>query len=71
MDYDAFDDKDLFWSKKGLEYGDWEAGPNKDGSFTLAGTVQASEVRQEQFFSPIVQEYPVLELRNFSISAYC
>ena len=44
MDYNAFDEKDLFWSKKGLVYGDWESGPNKDGTFTFAGSVQASEV---------------------------
>ena len=44
MDYNAFEEKDLFWSKKGLMYGDWESGPNKDGTFTFEGSVQASEV---------------------------
>ena len=44
MDYNAFEEKDLFWSKKGLEYGDWESGPNKDGTFIFEGSVQASEV---------------------------
>ena len=44
MDYNDFNEKDLFWAKKGIEYGDWESGPDKDGTFSFAGSVPASEV---------------------------
>ena len=44
MDYQDFLEKDLFWAKKGLVYGDWESGPNKDGTFSMAGSIPASEV---------------------------
>ena len=35
----------LFWVEKGLVYGDWESGPNGDGSYTMSGHVEASEVQ--------------------------
>ena len=42
--YNNFDEESLFWAKKGLVYGDWEAGPNGDGSFSLSSSFPASEV---------------------------
>ncbi|KAH3847763.1 putative lipid scramblase CLPTM1 [Dreissena polymorpha] len=37
-----FSEDSLFWAKKGLAYGDWEAGPNGDGTFEHFGTFPAS-----------------------------
>ncbi|KAK3593434.1 hypothetical protein CHS0354_020196 [Potamilus streckersoni] len=43
-DFTDFDNTDtLFWVKKGLVYGDWESGPNGDGSFVQSGQIAASE----------------------------
>jgi len=40
-----FNNKDsLFWTKKGLVYGDWTSGPEGDGSFVKAGQIAASDV---------------------------
>ncbi|KAK7104349.1 putative lipid scramblase CLPTM1 [Littorina saxatilis] len=33
----------LFWIEKGLVYGDWEHGPNGDGSFEKTGQIEATE----------------------------
>jgi hypothetical protein len=45
-DFEDFKNKEaLFWVQKGLTYGDWESGPNGDGSYEISGQVQASEVR--------------------------
>ena len=35
----------LFWVEKGLVYGDWESGPNGDGSYIMSGHIEASEVQ--------------------------
>ena len=35
----------LFWVEKGLVYGDWESGPNGDGSYEKSGQIEASEVQ--------------------------
>ena len=42
---DFKNEKALFWMEKGLVYGDWETGPNSDGSYEKTGQIQASEVR--------------------------
>ena len=39
-----FDDSELFWTKKGLVYGDWESGPDKDGTHVFSGSIPASQV---------------------------
>jgi len=36
----------LIWKQEGLEYGNWEAGPNGDGTFTKSLQVTASEALQ-------------------------
>ena len=44
-EFDDFkNDEALFWMQKGLIYGDWERGPNGDGSFEKSGHISASEV---------------------------
>ena len=41
-----FDNPDkLIWHQKGLKYGTWTDGPDKDGSRTLKTVIEASEVR--------------------------
>ncbi|CAB3400894.1 unnamed protein product [Caenorhabditis bovis] len=37
-------DKDIFWLQKGLRYGDWTSGPNKDGSYVFHKTFQTPDV---------------------------
>ena len=39
-----FTEDTLFWNKKGLVYGDWESGPDSDGTYTYSGKIDASEV---------------------------
>ncbi|XP_052697310.1 putative lipid scramblase CLPTM1 [Crassostrea angulata] len=40
-DFTDFNNEDaLFWSLKGLEYGDWTSGPNGDGSYIKEGKIQ-------------------------------
>lgn len=34
----------LFWLERGLIYGDWEGGPNQDGSFVRHGQIPVTEV---------------------------
>ncbi|WAR19171.1 CLPT1-like protein [Mya arenaria] len=41
-----FSEDSLFWAKKGLMYGDWEAGPNGDGTFEYSGKIPASPTVQ-------------------------
>ncbi|XP_060574557.1 putative lipid scramblase CLPTM1 [Ruditapes philippinarum] len=41
-----FDESELFWAKKGLIYGDWESGPNKDGTHEFSGSIPASKAVQ-------------------------
>ncbi|XP_041352387.1 cleft lip and palate transmembrane protein 1 homolog [Gigantopelta aegis] len=43
---DFKNEQSLFWQKKGLTYGDWNSGPNGDGSFTKFGQIHASEAVQ-------------------------
>ncbi|XP_076464340.1 putative lipid scramblase CLPTM1 [Babylonia areolata] len=46
-DFKDFKNEDaLFWVQKGLVYGDWEHGPNGDGSFEKSGQIEASESMQ-------------------------
>ena len=35
----------LFWHLKNIEYGDWQAGPNHDGSFEIFGFINPTEVK--------------------------
>lgn len=44
----SFDDpKALFWHESNLIYGDWNSGPNGDGSRTFSGQIEASEALQQ------------------------
>lgn len=46
-DFTDFNNEDaLFWSLKGLEYGDWTSGPNGDGSYIKEGKIQTPPVRK-------------------------
>ena len=36
----------LIWTKKGLVYGDWESGPNGDGTYSFSTKIDASEALQ-------------------------
>lgn len=36
----------VFWSKKGLVYGDWESGPQRDGTHIFSGSIPASATVQ-------------------------
>lgn len=42
-DLDNYDRRNAFWYKDGLVYGDWLAGPNKDGSFFIEKEVPLTE----------------------------
>lgn len=43
--FDKFDDPSaLIWKHEELTYGDWEAGPNKDGTFSIEHKIHTSEV---------------------------
>jgi len=35
----------LFWLEEELQYGDWLGGPSGDGSFSMSGQIEISEVR--------------------------
>ncbi|XP_050521080.1 putative lipid scramblase CLPTM1 [Daktulosphaira vitifoliae] len=39
----SFNDKDLIWKKTNLLYGDWNSGPNNDGTYTLQTSFIPSE----------------------------
>ena len=39
-----FSEDSLFWAQKGLVYGDWESGPNRDGTHEFAGSLPTPEV---------------------------
>lgn len=41
LDFD--DPSALFWEKRGLVYGDWSAGEESDGTFTISKTLAASK----------------------------
>ncbi|KAL8610919.1 Cleft lip and palate transmembrane protein 1 like protein [Nucella lapillus] len=46
-DFKDFKNEDaLFWVQKGLTYGDWENGPNSDGSFEKSGQIEVSVTLQ-------------------------
>ena len=36
----------LIWTKKGLVYGDWESGPNGDGTYSYSTQIETSETLQ-------------------------
>ena len=36
----------LIWTKKDLVYGDWESGPDGDGTYTFSTQIEASEALQ-------------------------
>lgn len=38
------DDKDLIWKKTDLVYGDWDSGPNGDGTYTVQTSFTPSKV---------------------------
>lgn len=38
------DDKDLIWKKTNLVYGDWNSGPNNDGTYTMHTSFTPSKV---------------------------
>lgn len=38
------DDNELIWKKTDLEYGDWESGPNNDGTYTIQKSFIPSQV---------------------------
>lgn len=44
-DMKDFSEDKLFWAKKGLTYGDWESGPQGDGTFVFSGSIPATPVR--------------------------
>ncbi|KAL4237426.1 Cleft lip and palate transmembrane protein 1 like protein [Mactra antiquata] len=46
MEMKDFSDKYLFWSKKGLKYGDWESGPQGDGTHIFSGSIPATPTVQ-------------------------
>ncbi|VDP95641.1 unnamed protein product [Trichobilharzia regenti] len=39
------DSNALFWHEPNINYGDWSAGPDKDGSFSKTGEIHCSQVR--------------------------
>ncbi|KAK0046519.1 cleft lip and palate transmembrane protein 1 isoform X2 [Biomphalaria pfeifferi] len=43
---DFKNEKSLFWLERGLIYGDWTGGANKDGTFDISGQIEASEAVQ-------------------------
>lgn len=52
-DFTDFNNEDaLFWSLKGLEYGDWTSGPNGDGSYIKEGKIQTPPVRNITMKTP-------------------
>lgn len=50
----------LFWRQAHIEYGDWEKGPDNDGSYTKIGKINTPEVCQ--YFYQLCS-YKVSEIR--------
>lgn len=45
--FENFSDKSsLFWLEEELQYGDWNGGPNGDGSYEKSGLIDVPEVRK-------------------------
>ncbi|XP_063621101.1 putative lipid scramblase CLPTM1 [Cydia splendana] len=40
--FGKFEDAKLIWKHEGITYGDWYAGPNKDGTYTFSTTIEPS-----------------------------
>jgi len=45
----------LFWLEEEVQYGDWHGGPSGDGSFSMSGQVEISEVSFASLYSFILQ----------------
>lgn len=39
------DDKELIWKKTDLIYGDWDSGPNNDGTYSVQTSFKPSKVK--------------------------
>lgn len=47
--YSEIDEKELLWMKTDLVYGDWNSGPNNDGTYTVQTSFVPSKVPDTVF----------------------
>ena len=45
--FTTFNESELFWNLKDIEYGNWNSGENKDGMFVFCNQVEFTDVKRD------------------------